>query len=57
MINNPFTKNRIKDIAQQKYKCLTCDNMLNDFQKFVFPICDECLKDLREIIKERRNEA
>ncbi len=35
--------------------CQTCGQALS-LQRGVFPICDDCLKDLREIIKERRLE-
>lgn len=42
------------DFAEVKYKCVTCENEMTESRKFAFPICDECLSDLREIIKERR---
>ena len=35
--------------------CATCRNEM-DVYRGKFPICDDCLKDLREIIKERRLE-
>lgn len=44
------------DFAGVKYKCVTCENEMTESRKFAFPICDECIKDLREIIKERRLE-
>lgn len=37
-------------------KCATCSNSIPLFRGLKFPICDECIKDLREIIKERRLE-
>jgi Lhr-like helicase len=37
-------------------KCATCSNGIPLFRGRQFPICDECIKDLREIIKERRLE-
>ena len=36
-------------------KCATCENFI-DLWRGKFPICDDCLKALREIIKERRLE-
>lgn len=36
------------------FKCATCDNNITEFRAMKFPICDECLKVLREIIKEKR---
>lgn len=39
-----------------KVMCVTCDNAISASRAFRFPICDECIKDLREIIKERRLE-
>ena len=47
---------KIKDYEPPKVKCATCDNTMSEFRAFKFPICDDCLKDLREIIKERRLE-
>ena len=35
--------------------CQTCGTTMN-LHRGRFPICDDCLKDLREIIKERRLE-
>lgn len=37
-------------------KCATCSNSIPLSRGLKFPICDDCLKDLREIIKERRHE-
>ena len=45
---------KIKDFEPPKVKCATCDNTMSEFRAFKLPICDECIKDLREIIKERR---
>lgn len=36
------------------FKCATCDNNITELRAMKFPICDECMKDLREIISERR---
>ena len=46
----------IKEIEPPKFKCATCDNNITEFRAMQLPICDECIKDLREIIKERRLE-
>lgn len=35
-------------------KCITCDNGMTLYRCSRFPICDECIKDLRKIIAERR---
>lgn len=47
-------KLKIKDFEPPKVKCVTCDNTMSEIRAFRFPICDDCLKALREIIKERR---
>lgn len=39
-----------------KIKCATCSNGMPLIRGRQFLICDDCLKDLREIIKERRLE-
>ena len=36
------------------FKCATCDNNITQLRAIKFQICDECVKDLREIISERR---
>lgn len=36
------------------FKCATCDNNITELRAMKFPICDECLNDLRKIIAERR---
>lgn len=46
----------LKEYEPPKIKCVTCDNDMSEYRAFRFPICDDCLKDLREIIKERRLE-
>lgn len=48
---------RIKELTTNGpyFKCATCDNNITELRAMKFPICDECMKDLREIIKERRN--
>ena len=45
-----------KEYEPPKVKCVTCDNDMSESRAFRLPICDDCLKDLREIIKERRLE-
>lgn len=45
---------KIKEIEPPKFKCATCDNNINELRARMLPICDECIKDLREIIKEKR---
>ena len=45
-----------KEYEPPKVKCVTCENDMSKPREFRFPICDDCLKDLREIIKERRLE-
>lgn len=42
------------DFAGVKYKCVTCENEMTESRRFAFPLCDECLSNLREIIKEKR---
>ena len=34
--------------------CATCDNNITEFRAMKLPICDECLSNLRDIIKEKR---
>lgn len=46
----------IKEYEPPKIKCITCDNDMSESRAFRFPICDDCLNDLREIIKVRRLE-
>lgn len=45
---------KIKEYEQPKVMCATCDNNITELRAMRFPVCDDCLKDLREIIKERR---
>ena len=47
-------KIEIKEFESPKVKCATCDNNITVLRAMKFPICDDCLKVLREIIKERR---
>lgn len=47
---------KIENIEPPKIKCVTCDNDISESRAIRFPICDDCLKGLREIIKERRLE-
>ena len=43
-----------EEFSHQMFRCATCDNNITELKAMKFPICDECMKDLREIIKERR---
>lgn len=47
---------RIKELTTKRpyFKCATCDNNISELRAMKFPICDECIKDLRGIISERR---
>lgn len=47
-------KLKIKEYEPPKVKCATCDNNITKLRAMKFPICDDCLKALREIIKDRR---
>ena len=47
---------KIKEYEQPKFKCATCDNNITELRFMKLPICDDCLKVLQEIIKERRLE-
>lgn len=47
----------IKDYEPPKFMCATCDNNITESRAMTLPICDECIKDLREIIKERRRKG
>ncbi len=47
----PYDENRLN----VGIKCQTCETMMS-LHRGRFPICDNCLKVLREIIKERRLE-
>ena len=42
------------DTNASHFKCATCDNNITEFRALKFTICDECLSNLRKIIKERR---
>lgn len=54
MVDEGFIELRTTDFTEIKYKCVTCENEMTESRKFAFPLCDECIKDLREIIKEKR---
>lgn len=43
-----------KDAPTIEATCITCQNGMTLYRCSRFPICDDCLKDLREIISERR---
>lgn len=56
MVDEGFIELRAASFAEVKYKCITCENEMPESRKFAFPVCDECIKDLHEIINERRLE-
>lgn len=43
-----------KGTASIEARCITCDNGMTLYRCNRFPICDECLNDMRKIIAERR---
>lgn len=45
---------KLKEFSPPKFRCATCDNDITELRSIKFPICDECLNDMREIISERR---
>lgn len=45
-----------KGSASIEARCITCDKGMTLYRCSRFPICDACINDLREIIKERRLE-
>lgn len=45
---------KFKEIEPPKFMCVTCDNNITELRAINFPICDECVKDLREIIKAHK---
>ena len=45
---------QIEGNGSLKVKCATCDNNITGLRAMKFHICDDCLKALREIIKERK---
>lgn len=47
---------KIKDFEPTKVKCATCDNKITEPRAMQFPICDDCLKSLREIIKAHKED-
>ena len=47
---------KIKEYESPKVKCATCDNNITELRAMKFPICDECIKDLREIIKAHKED-
>lgn len=59
---HPFTKGvkmdtikiEINEIEPPKFKCATCDNNITESRARMFPICDDCPKVLREIIKAHK---
>lgn len=52
-----ITKKQIKDfVSSCGNACVICKSTMSLMRGREFQICDDCLKDLREIIKERRLE-
>ena len=49
-------KLKIKDFEPPKVKCATCDNNITELRAMMYPICDDCLKALREIIKAHKED-
>ena len=49
-------KLKIKEYEPPKVKCATCDNNITKFRAMQLPICDECINDLREIIKAHKED-
>lgn len=49
-------KLKIKDYEPPKFKCATCDNNITELRTMQLPICDDCLKALREIIKAHKED-
>lgn len=49
-------KIEIEDFEPPKVKCATCDNNITELMAMKFPICDDCLKALREIIKAHKED-
>ena len=47
---------KIKEYESPKVKCETCDNNITKFRAMQLPICDECINDLREIIKAHKED-
>lgn len=47
---------KIKEFKPPKFMCATCANNITELRAMKFPICDDYLKALREIIEERRRE-
>ena len=45
---------KFKDYEPPKVKCATCDNNITESRAMLLPICGDCLKALREIIKENK---
>ena len=48
------TELEIKEYESPKVKCATCDNNITELRAMKFRICDDCLKAMREIIKEKK---
>ena len=50
-----ITKKQIKDLVSScGIVCVICKSTMSLMRGRAFQICDDCLKDLREIIKERK---
>lgn len=52
--NDRIVRLEIKDIHDIGIACAICSNTMPTMRGRAFPICNDCLKELREIIKERR---
>lgn len=46
---------KIENFEPPKFKCVTCGNNITESRAMTLPICDDCLKVLREIINERKS--
>ena len=47
---------KIEEYEPPKVKCATCDNNITELRAMKFPICDDCLKAMREIIKAHKED-
>ena len=50
-----ITEKQIKDLVSScGIDCVICKSTMSLMRGRAFPICDDCLKDLRKIIKENK---